>query len=84
MKYSYEYKKECVELYRNGKYPETPEWLTTKQFHKIIRQWVRLEERYNSEILKHKTQNRKWAAEEKYELVARVLAVESQRKNDKK
>ncbi|MED9972132.1 MAG: hypothetical protein UE790_05840, partial [Lachnospira sp.] len=25
MKYSYEYKKKCVELYRQGKWPETPE-----------------------------------------------------------
>ena len=25
MKYSYEYKKQCVELYRQGKWPETPE-----------------------------------------------------------
>lgn len=80
VKYSYEYKKECVELYKKGKYPQTPEWLTTKQFHKIIRQWVRLEERHNSEILEHKPQNRKWTAENKYELVARVLAGESQSK----
>ena len=25
MKYSYEFKKECVQLYREGKWPDTPE-----------------------------------------------------------
>ena len=25
MKYSYEYKRKCVEMYRQGKWPETPE-----------------------------------------------------------
>ena len=30
MKYSYEYKKKCVELYRQGKWPETPEGVNEK------------------------------------------------------
>ena len=33
MKYSYEYKKKCVELYRQGKWPETPEGVNEKRFH---------------------------------------------------
>lgn len=28
MRYSYEFKLRCVELYRQGKYPETPEGLS--------------------------------------------------------
>ena len=28
MRYSYEYKRKCVELYREGKWPETPEGRT--------------------------------------------------------
>ena len=37
MKYSYEYKKQCVELYRQGKWPETPvgEKQKNPQFRKI-------------------------------------------------
>ena len=44
MRYSYEYKQKCVEMYRQGVYPETPEGLTTRKFHAKIREWVRVEE----------------------------------------
>ena len=44
MKYSYEYKKQCVELYRQGKWPETPVGEKQKNFHKTIRKWARMEE----------------------------------------
>ena len=32
MKYSYEYKKKCVELYRQGKWPETPDGVNENAF----------------------------------------------------
>ena len=32
MKYSYEFKKECVESYREGKWPDTPEGVEEKIF----------------------------------------------------
>lgn len=32
MRYSYEFKKECVELYRQGKWMETPEGVTQETF----------------------------------------------------
>ena len=44
MKYSYEYKRMCVEMYREGKWPETPEGIQERNFHKIIRKWFRMEE----------------------------------------
>ena len=74
MKYSYEYKKQCVDLYREGKWAETPEGIKTKRFHKMIRDWSRLEIAQGPEALKHKSQNKTWTADEKYELVAKVLA----------
>ena len=77
MKYSKEYKLECVEMYREGRYPETPKGLNNKEFHKTIRQWYRIEEAAGAEALGHKNQNKVWTAEEKYELVAKVLAGES-------
>ena len=40
MKYSYEYKKKCVELYREGKWAEAPEGVSKKRFHDNIREWV--------------------------------------------
>ena len=79
MKYSYEYKKKCVELYRQGKWPETPEGIKTKNFRTKIREWVLLKEACGTEALRHKNQNKVWTAEEKYELVAKVLAGESNR-----
>ena len=73
MKYSYEYKMKCVDLYRQGKWPETPDGLNQKGFHNKIREWVRIEEAQGPEALRHKAQNKVWSADEKYELVSKVL-----------
>ena len=73
MKYSYEFKKECVQLYREGKWPDTPEEANEKNFHDSIRIWVRLEELHGPEILKHGN-NIKWTPDEKLEIVSKVLA----------
>lgn len=74
MRYSYEYKKMCVELYRQGKWPEIPDGVSTDQFHHAVVEWHRLEKTCGPEVLRHKKQNKMWTAEEKYELVAKVLA----------
>ena len=74
MKYSYEYKKKCVELYQQGKWPEPPEGVHQEQFHKKIREWVRIERAQGLDALRHKAQNRVWSVDEKYALVAKVLA----------
>ena len=75
MRYSYEYKRKCVELFREGKWPETPDGIRTpKNFHDMIRQWVRMEEVNGPDILKHKSQNKVWKPEERLELVSKVLA----------
>lgn len=79
MRYSYEYKKMCVELYRQGKWVETPEGVKEKNFRNMIQIWARTEESCGVEVLRHKNQNKVWTAEEKYELVAKVLAGESNR-----
>ena len=36
MRYSHEYKLECIELYRQGIWPETPEGIKTTRFRKMI------------------------------------------------
>ena len=75
MKYSYEYKRMCVELYRQGKWPETPEGIRQSgHFGATIRRWVRMENSGGPEALQHKNQNKEWTAEQRYELVAQVLA----------
>ena len=74
MKYSYEYKRMCVELYRQGKWPDTPEGAVERTFRSTIRKWVRMADSCGPEALRHKNQNKEWTAEQRYELVARVLA----------
>jgi len=74
MRYSYEFKRKCVEMYREGKYPETPEGISTWRFHKTVRHWVRLEDAQGPEVLQHKNQNKIWKPEEKLELVSKVIA----------
>ena len=74
MRYSYEFKKKCVELYREGKYPETPEGLSLERFHGMVRLWVRLVDAHGPEALKHKTRIKNWTPEDKYELVSQVLS----------
>lgn len=73
MKYSNEYKLMCIDLYRQGRWPETPEGIKERGFHITIRKWVRIEEACGTEALRHKQQNKVWTPEEKYELVAKVL-----------
>ena len=57
MRYSHEYKLECIELYRQGIWPETPEGITTN-FRKMIRYWVRIEEQNGPDALKHSGNNK--------------------------
>ena len=77
MKYSYEYKKECVDLYRQGKWPQTPEGLDQENFRKTIRYWVRIEDSQGPESLMPSKHNKLWNPDEKFELVAQVIAGKS-------
>ena len=49
MRYSYEFKRKCVEMYHQGLYPDTPDGLDTKRFRHKVREWVRIEESNGSE-----------------------------------
>ena len=77
MRYSYDYKRKAVELYRQGLWPDTPDGLNTEDFRKMIRRWVRIEESCGPDALRHKSQIKEWTPEERYALVARVLAGDS-------
>lgn len=45
MRYTLEYKLKCIEMYRQGIWPETPDGIKNPQdFHKMIRRWKRIEE----------------------------------------
>ena len=74
MRYSYEFKRKCVELYRQGKWPDTPDGVKEKSFRNAVYQWTKIEDSQGPEALKHKNQNKVWTPEEKLELVSKVLS----------
>lgn len=59
MRYSFEFKMNAVDLYRQGKWSETPEDISTRRFHKIVRQWVRKYKVYGYDGLINQTGGRK-------------------------
>ncbi len=77
MRYSYEFKRRCVELYRDGKWPKTPEGVNQRRFRDKIREWDRIEEANGPEALKHQSHNKNWTPESRYKLVAQVLTGKS-------
>ncbi len=74
MRYSYEFKRKCVEMYYRGEWPDTPDTINQNNFRAMIRRWVRIEESCGPEALKHKNLSRIWTPEEKYTLVAEIIA----------
>ena len=77
VRYSYEYKKKCVEMYQSGQWPETPEGVPQKRFRDIVREWVRLENANGPEVLQHKSNNKVWTPEERLTLVKQVISGKS-------
>lgn len=77
MRYSYEFKRKCVELYYQGKYPDTPERIEQNRFRRMVRDWVRIEESCGISALQHQNHNKVWSPEEKLELIARVTSGQS-------
>ena len=77
MRYSYEFKKKCVELYKESIWPETPDGIKKENFRLTVRKWYRIANSCGMEALKPKDSLRKWSSDEKYDLVNRVLDGES-------
>ena len=73
MKYSNEFKRRCIEMYNQGKYPKTPKGLKDETFHHQIREWVRRSEKGGLESVQHKAHQKQWTPEEKLELVSQVM-----------
>lgn len=76
MKYSWEFKLECVENYKIGKSSVKPKYAKCNQreFSHKVREWVRIYELHGIDGLKHKPSNKDWTKEEKFDLVSKVLA----------
>ena len=76
MRYSYEFKLMCVDLYHSGSYPDIPEGANPDTLKRHIREWSGLVDLHGPEVLKHKVFNKVWTPEEKLELVLMVIAKE--------
>ena len=79
MKYNFNFKLNSVELYRNGRWPDTPEGIGQKNFRKRVKTWAKLADLHGIDVLRHPTTCSEYTTEYRYSLVARVLAGESQK-----
>ena len=77
MRYSYEFKRKCVEMYHKGILPDIPDGISKDAFIHQIRKWVRIEEAQGPDALRHKSVNKDWTPEERLVLVSKVIAGES-------
>ena len=74
MKYSWEFKLECVNKYKNGEYINIS---GSHGFHRgfmnHVRDWVATYDELAVDGLKHSLTNKNWTPEKRFELVAKVL-----------
>lgn len=74
MRYTLEYKLRCIELYKQGLWPETPYgFKNAENFHKEIRKWKRLYDFNGIDAIRPKTNKKQWSAKERFELVTNVI-----------
>ena len=80
MKYTLEFKLECIERYkRSHSYVYPPGIKSKSSFVSHVRDWVRLYDDLGIDGLKHSGSNREWTQQERLDLVAKVLAGRSVR-----
>ncbi len=51
VRYSYEFKRKAIELFYQGEWPKTPNGGTTDTFHRLIRDWVKLEQLHSRTLI---------------------------------
>ena len=75
MKYSWEFKLECVNKYKNGEHIATPGKTRNQRiaFMNHVKEWAKNYNDLGINGLKHSSTNKKWTPEKRFELVAKVL-----------
>ena len=73
MRYSFEFKMKCVELYRQGIWAETPEKVMKSSFRRRILEWDKIEKIHGPKGLENVKRQRKWTTEEKLTFVLQIL-----------
>lgn len=79
MRYTNEYKLMCVNLFKEGVLPETPEGISRGAFRRMVWTWLKMAEAHGQKILDPGKPEKILTTEEKFELVSKALAGESQR-----
>ena len=75
MKYSWKFKLECVSKYKNGEYIKFSGTQKQRQHFMIyVREWAKAYEDLGIDGLRHSSTNKDWTPEQRFELVAKVLA----------
>ena len=77
MKYTLEFKLECIDKYKKGIHIDLPPNARCKErdfFMHKVRDWNRLYELHGIDGLKHSQFSHAWTKEERFKLVAQVLA----------
>lgn len=75
MKYTLEFKLECIERYkRSNSYVYPPGVKSKRSFASHVRDWVRLYDDLGIDGLRHSSTNREWTQQERLSLVAKVLS----------
>lgn len=75
MKYTLEFKLECINKYKNRIHIDVP--FNCKSSHRgfmhRVRNWVKTYDKFGIDGLKHNIFNHQWTAEERYKIVAQTL-----------
>ena len=74
MKYTAKYKYECVQKYLKGEHIKHPEGQSRTSFMSHVRDWVKRYIDLGYDGLSHQAENKVWSKEERFDLVAKVLA----------
>lgn len=77
MKYDWKFKLDCVLKYKEGRRDFTPKGKLRHTFLNLVRTWAKTYDGLGIDGLKRHPANKAWAAEEKFSLVAKVLAGQS-------
>ena len=73
-KYSYEFKKKCVELYRQNLELPTPNTISRNNFRNTVAYWTRLVNANGFDVLKPRTGYKHWDPVGKLLIVNKILA----------
>ena len=73
MKYSYEFKVKCVEMYQStGLHPDVPNGVSKKNFFNYVHKWSDIYTTHGKEDFRHSGKNRYWNPTEKFNLITEV------------